>query len=259
MGKLTAADVGKVISKKLVAKTGSNAGAAKLKTIEEPNRDLLADKYDTRTTVSLKTPTIKSRRGNKKIRWPKAKVQKFVVYRIIPPSDKAGSFENVDPAAFCENNWNPKDDFEWGYGSMLLSITPESSSAGGDQIRLMRNMIGGERRFASRVLQKIHLPWNLPTNLPFDEGGVPLKMAVAKELIPWKDAGGRQVEKGEIILVLTRDGAAEDCMVPFIDWEGFRGMVSGSLLLFDHGSWSLTVNAKVKSSLCLYHNAFGYV
>ena len=116
-----------------------------------------------------------------------------------------------------------------------------------DPVRGMRNIKGEMKMLSGRLLKPVDMPWGLPTTLPYDENGVPLKIAYPKMDIDKKLGGGRMFEAGEPLLVLTKLGEDPDVMLPVIDFEGYRGEIYYGHLHYcvDPEPWDFFVNRQV--------------
>lgn len=217
--------------------------------IPEPKtaKNAFRDKHDTRTNVILHGPTPEELMERGVSLSEQKKAGRFIIQRLIPGLNKSGFLFDVDSMEpeFIED-WNPfieDSRANWRYGSMLLL-------AGGlktDLQRGMRNMKGDTRTLSGRLLQTIHLPWGLPTTLPFDSNGVPLKIVYPKFDISKEKGMGRAFEAGEPLLVLTAPGEDPDVMLPVIDFEGYRGEIYREHVHYrvDPTPWGILVNREV--------------
>lgn len=108
-------------------------------------------------------------------------------------------------------------------------------------------MYGDEESWSARSLQVIYRPWGLPSTLPLDDEGVPLKIAYPKRDMEVVEGYGRAFEAGEPLLVLTKAGEDEDVMLPVIDFEGYRGEINKLDLYYcpEEVPWGVLVNREV--------------
>lgn len=93
----------------------------------------------------------------------------------------------------------------------------------------------------------------MPPTLPYDDGGVPLKIVFPRHDMSVKEGGGRAFEGGEPLLVLTAPGEDSDVMLPVIDFEGYRGEVFKLDVFYNvvDVPWSVRVNRQVSLFLVL--------
>lgn len=177
----------------------------------------------------------------------------FDIQRIIPGLNKSGTlYERPDLSnpklqRLNPSRFNPSDKATsaWRLGTFVLVRRGATN-----EVRLVRNIYGDEEKWNARSLQVVYRPWSLPDTLPYDEKGVPLKIAFPKRDLYAKEAGGRAFEAGEPLLVLTKPGEDGDVMLPVIDFEGYRGEVYKLELFYGvvEMPWGVKVNKMVRAS-----------
>jgi len=213
----------------------------------------LSRKTNTKTNVVIVSPKTDELRALNITQRGRHHSTSFEIQRIIPGLNKSGTlYERPDLRNPKLNTLNPKKfnpedkaTSAWRLGTFVLVVKGATS-----EFRKVRNLFSDGEVWNARSLQVIHRPWGLPSCLPYDDGGVPLKIVFPKRDMSVKEGGGRAFEAGEPLLVLTTPGEDPDVMLPVIDFEGYRGEVYK--LDVSYGvvevPWGVLVNKHVSSS-----------